>query len=76
MLWYGSPASTGTTYEAFYLRMRNLGYVEGRNVSYEGRWPPGSWTGFPRWPLSWWRCGSDSWLNVDGSHVRSRATLR
>jgi putative ABC transport system substrate-binding protein len=41
MLGVGSPASSGTTYDAFYLRMRDLGYVEGRNISYECRWAYG-----------------------------------
>ena len=41
MLGVGSPASTGTLYDAFYAGMRDLGYVEGRNVSYELRWANG-----------------------------------
>jgi len=41
MLGVGSPASSGTYYDAFYVRMRELGYVEGRNVSYELRWANG-----------------------------------
>ena len=36
----GSPASSGP-YDAFYARMRDLGYVEGRNISYEVRWGHG-----------------------------------
>jgi putative ABC transport system substrate-binding protein len=41
MLGVGSPASSGGTYDAFYARMRDLGYVEGRNISYEARWAHG-----------------------------------
>jgi putative ABC transport system substrate-binding protein len=43
MLGVGSPASSGSSgpYDAFYARMRDLGYVEGRNISYEARWAHG-----------------------------------
>jgi len=41
MLGVGTPASTGTFYDAFYVRMRDLGYIEGRNISYELRWAKG-----------------------------------
>jgi putative tryptophan/tyrosine transport system substrate-binding protein len=34
-------SSTGTAYDAFYAGMRDLGYVEGRNVSCERRWANG-----------------------------------
>ena len=37
MLGIGSPASSGTIYDAFYAKMRDLGYIVGRNVSYELR---------------------------------------
>ena len=43
MLGVGSPGSPGSSgpYDAFYARMRDLGYVEGRNISYEARWAHG-----------------------------------
>ena len=41
MLGVGSLASSVGTYDAFYARMRDLGYVEGRNISYEARWAHG-----------------------------------
>jgi len=47
MLGVGSPASSGGNYDAggaynaFYAKMRDLGYVEGRNISYEVRWGHG-----------------------------------
>ena len=41
MLGGGSPASAGTLNDAFYAGMRDLGYIEGRNVSYELRWAYG-----------------------------------
>ena len=43
MLGVGSPASSGSSgpYDAFYARMRDLGYLEGRNISYEARWAHG-----------------------------------
>ena len=41
MLGVGSPAASGGTYDGFYARMRDLGYVEGRNISYEARWAHG-----------------------------------
>jgi len=41
MLGVGSPASSVTYYDAFYVRMRELGYVESSNVSYELRWANG-----------------------------------
>ena len=43
----GSPASSGP-YDAFYARMRDLGYVEGRNISYEARWAHGQLDTLPR----------------------------
>jgi len=48
MLGVGSPASSGGTYDAFYARMRDLGYVEGRNISYEARWAHGQLDTLPR----------------------------
>jgi len=41
MLGGGSPASAGTLNDAFYAGMRDLGYIEGRNVRYELRWAYG-----------------------------------
>jgi len=41
MLGVGSLASSAGTYDTFYARMRDLGYVEGRNISYEARWAHG-----------------------------------
>jgi putative ABC transport system substrate-binding protein len=41
MLGVGSLTSSGAGYDAFYAGMRDLGYVEGRNVSYELRWAKG-----------------------------------
>jgi putative tryptophan/tyrosine transport system substrate-binding protein len=54
MLGVGSPATPGGTYDAggaynaFYARMRDLGYVEGRNISYEVRWGHGQLDTLPR----------------------------
>ena len=48
MLGVGSPATSGGTYDAFYASMRDLGYVEGRNISYEARWAHGQLDTLPR----------------------------
>jgi len=47
MLGVGSLASSAGTYDTFYARMRDLGYVEGRNISYEARWAHGQLDALP-----------------------------
>jgi putative ABC transport system substrate-binding protein len=41
--------------EAFLQGLRDLGYVEGRNLVIESRDAEGKTERFPRWPPSWWR---------------------
>jgi putative tryptophan/tyrosine transport system substrate-binding protein len=43
----GSPETTGVLLEPFWRRMRKLGYVEGKSVSYEVRWAHGRFDRFP-----------------------------
>ena len=41
--------------EALIAGLRELGYVEGKNISIEYRWAEGSTSAFPAWRQNWCR---------------------
>jgi hypothetical protein len=52
-LLFRDRTNLGAGRQVFRDQLRELGYVEGKNVIYETRPRKGNWNDFPHWPKSW-----------------------